>query len=259
MNIPEISLIPPTIATIGPVNISTPMVSAFLISLILIGIGIYMRFNAKLIPGRFQVALEVIITMFLENLIQATGSEKLARRLLPFIVTLFLFVLMANQMSLIPLIGSIVLDDVTLFKTATTHYSLTIALIVLGLGTAHVIAFLLAPIRHLGTFFKFSAFLKIRSLKDVPMAFIEFFIGLMDIIGEVAKFVSVSTRLFGNLFAGEVIIVILSGLLFATQFVVPIPFIVLGILSGLVQAFVFTTLTMFFMSSTLSNVPRLVK
>ena len=85
------------------------------------------------------------------------------------------------------------------------------------------------------------------------MAFLEFFLGLLDIIGEVAKLASLSTRLFGNMFAGSIIVLIIGGLASFTQFIVPMPFIVLGILSGFVQAFVFVMLSIIFISSTLQG------
>jgi F-type H+-transporting ATPase subunit a len=121
---------------------------------------------------------------------------------------------------------------------------------------AHVLALMKSPLRHIGNFIKIDAFFKIRKLKDIPQAFLDFFLGLLDIIGEVAKLVSISTRLFGNMFAGEVVVGIIAGLMFATQFVIPIPFIALGILAGFVQAFVFALLGTIYLASALQGVER---
>jgi len=86
------------------------------------------------------------------------------------------------------------------------------------------------------------------------MAFLEFFLGLLDIVGEFAKLASLSTRLFGNVFAGSIIVGIIGGITTYTQLLVPIPFVILGILSGVVQAFVFAMLAILFISSTLNSV-----
>ncbi|EKD93873.1 MAG: hypothetical protein ACD_28C00035G0010 [uncultured bacterium] len=254
MNLPQIHLDPDILFTVGPVPVSNAMLSAFFVSFLLIVLGILVKTRIALIPGRLQMLIEIIVTFYLEKMEMALGSEKEARRLTPFIVTVALIVVISNQLTLIPLLGSITAGDVNLFKTPTAHYSLTIALTVLGLVSVHAIVFLKAPLRHLGNFFKFHLLFKMKSIKELPMVLIEIFLGLMDIIGEIAKLVSLSTRLFGNMFAGEVVVLIISSLLFATQFLFPIPFIVLSILSGFVQAFVFSILLGIFMSGTWNGI-----
>jgi F-type H+-transporting ATPase subunit a len=83
---------------------------------------------------------------------------------------------------------------------------------------------------------------------DFFTAFVEAFVGLLNIVGEMAKVVSLAARLFGNVFAGNVMVVVIIGLSAFTQFLVPIPFLVLSIFSGLVQAFVFTLLSIQFIA-----------
>ena len=79
-------------------------------------------------------------------------------------------------------------------------------------------------------------------------------LGLLDIIGELAKVISLSARLFGNILAGELIILIIAGLAAFTPFFIPIPFFVLSIFSGVVQTFVFVLLSIGFMSTTINSV-----
>jgi F-type H+-transporting ATPase subunit a len=112
----------------------------------------------------------------------------------------------------------------------------------------------MGPLKHIGNFIKVKQFFKIKSLKDLPMAFLDFFLGLLDIVGEVAKLASLSTRLFGNIFAGMVIIMIIQGLSAYSQFLAPVPFLVLSTLSGFVQAFVFAMLSILFVSSSINAV-----
>jgi F-type H+-transporting ATPase subunit a len=78
----------------------------------------------------------------------------------------------------------------------------------------------------------------------IMVAVVEFFIGLIEIVGEFAKTLSLSLRLFGNIFAGEVLMTVMLGLF---SYILPIPFIFLEILVGAIQATVFAMLTLAFL------------
>ncbi len=254
-NIPQVKLSPDVIGQLGPITIYNTTVTAITISVILIIFALLVRRKAGIRPTRLQTGFEFIMETILDKMILAFGTEARARKFFPLLFTIFLFLIVANQFMLLPLVGTIVTKDgVNLFNTPTSHYSLPIALGLLVLFISHSIAFFTSPLRHIGNYIKIAPFFKIKSLKELPMLLMDFFLGILDIIGELAKLVSVSTRLFGNMFAGGVVIAIISGLLAYTQFILPIPFIVLGILSGFVQAFVFTLLGILFISSTLNAV-----
>jgi len=98
----------------------------------------------------------------------------------------------------------------------------------------------------------FSQFVNIRGIvlafKKGPMAvviaLVEFFIGLIEIIGEFAKTLSLSLRLFGNVFAGEILLHVMLSLL---AYVLPVPFIFMELLVGIIQATVFAMLTLAFL------------
>jgi F0F1-type ATP synthase membrane subunit a len=77
-------------------------------------------------------------------------------------------------------------------------------------------------------------------------------LGVLDIISEIAKLISLSFRLFGNVIAGELIIIIISGLSFYTRAFVPIPFMALSIISGVVQALVFAMLSIQFIAGSVN-------
>ena len=74
---------------------------------------------------------------------------------------------------------------------------------------------------------------------------IQFFVGILEIVSEVAKMISFSFRLFGNIFAGEVLLIIIG---FLAPYVVPAPFLMLEIFVGFIQALVFAMLTLVFIS-----------
>jgi F-type H+-transporting ATPase subunit a len=251
----EINLAPQVIAQWGSIPITNAFMAAVMTSIILIIVAIVVRRGAGIMPTKPQVLFESLIEFMLDKMVIAYGSEARARKFFPLIFTIFLFLLVANQFSLIPFIQSVVTPDgVELFRVPTSHYSLPIALTLMIIIMANVIAFTMHPLRHIGNFINFKGFLKVKKASDIPMAFLDLFLGLMDIIGEMAKIVSLATRLFGNIFAGEVIFSIITGLMVYTQFIVPIPFLVLSILSGLVQAFVFAMLSSIFMGLSLSGV-----
>lgn len=254
-SIPEISLPAEAIAQIGPFTINNSMIATLCTSLILVIFAILIRRKAGVIPSRMQVAFEGVLEFMLDKMVIAFGTKEKAMKFFPLIFTIFIFLLIANQFTLIPFVESIVTKDgVHLFRNPASDYSLPIMLTILILLLANVLAFVSHPIKHIGNFIKIGPILKIKSIKELPMAFLDFFLGLLDIVGEVAKLASLSTRLFGNMFAGSIIIAIVAGLSTYTQFVVPIPFLVLGILSGVVQAFVFAMLGTLFISSSLNAV-----
>jgi F-type H+-transporting ATPase subunit a len=79
---------------------------------------------------------------------------------------------------------------------------------------------------------------------------INFFIGILELLGELTKIISLSFRLFGNIFAGEALLLIIG---FLTPYIIPIPFLGLEIFGGFIQALVFSTLTLVFLSMLVEN------
>lgn len=252
--IPEILVAPPTIFTVGNLPVTNTMIASIVTSLILIVLAFFIRRKADVKPSRIQVAFEIVLEAMLEKMEMAFGSRKQALKYFPWIFTVFIFLLLANQFTLIPFAESITANGTNVFRSPASHYSLPIVYALVSLIAAHAIAFFTSPLRHIGNFIKFHEIFKIKSLKELPMVFIDIFLGILDIIGEFAKLVSVATRLFGNLFAGGIVVGIIAGLTVFTRYFVPIPFVVLGILSGVVQAFVFAMLLTLYISTTVNSV-----
>lgn len=236
---------------LGPVPITDGVLTAFGITLALaILLPLLMR-GASVIPTRFQAAMEVFVEFMMRNFITAFGTEERARTFAPLLMTLMLFISIANQLSFVPLVNQLVLGDHHLFRLPTTDLSATAALAVLVLAIAHGIAFAVAPIRHVGDFIKVGHLFHAKTPSDVMQAVIELLLGPMELISEFAKVLSLSCRLFGNIFAGEVMVAIITGLSAYTQFFVIWPINLLGLLVGFVQAFVFTMLSTMFIANTI--------
>lgn len=239
---------------LGQFTVTNTMTATFITTLIIILFALAVRRKAGVIPGRLQVLFEEIFMMFYSQLEEALG-EKRARKIVPLIVTLFIFILVANQFILFPILGSFTTEHGHLFRTPTTDYSLTIALAIVTMGTAHILAFVASPLGHIGNYIRVKPLFEIlrgkRPVGELFNAGIEIFLGLLEILGDFIKVISLGTRLFGNLLAGEVVIIVISGLMFFTKFLIPVPFIVLASFAGLIQAFVFTLLSTLFISNNL--------
>jgi len=243
----------------GVIPITNSVLAAVFTSLLLILVALIVRAGSGIVPSKLQLIAEMTVGYFNDQMKVAYKKDKRAKMLLPFYLTMFLFLIFVNQFSVLPLVNQLVVegtsgDIVSLFRTGSTDLSLPLAMALFVVITSQVWAFAMHPIRHVGNYFRFHEFFKIRKLGDIPFAFIEFFLGLLDIIGEIAKVVSLSARLFGNIFAGEVMYLVIINLAVFTQFVLPIPFVVLSIFSGFVQAYVFAFLTLQFMAITLAGV-----
>jgi len=137
---------------------------------------------------------------------------------------------------------------VPLFRPANTDLNMTLAMAVFAVISSHIIGIMAIGFWKYG-----NKFIKVGDLVKafrkpgigILVAVIEFFVGLIEIFSEIAKMVSLSLRLFGNVFAGEVLLTVLAGLV---AFLVPLPFMFLEILVGLIQAVVFSMLTLVYLT-----------
>jgi F-type H+-transporting ATPase subunit a len=161
----------------------------------------------------------------------------LAEKYLPFVFTVFLFILVSNWLGLLPGVGSIILklpyESAPLLRSPSSDLNFT-----LGLAILAVIFVNLSGIITLG-FLKYAK--KFINFQNP----IKFFVGILELISEIAKMISFSFRLFGNVFAGEVLLTIVG---FLVPYFIPLPFLFLEIFVGFIQAFVFAMLTLVFIS-----------
>lgn len=250
---PDITLTPNVLWTIAGVGIDNSLLSFMVITAVLVVGALWARRGYGIVPSRMQAFLELVCSFLLDQLEQAFESRARARRFLPILLSVLLVITLANQFSLIPFVAQVVTEGTPVFRTATAHLSATLSLAAVVVVGSHILAFSARPLGHLGNYFPLHRIMEIRSAGDIPGVIIDLFLGLLDIVGEVSKVLSLSFRLFGNVFAGEVIIAIIVGLSAYTRFIVPVPFLVLSIFSGFVQAFVFAMLSTQFIAGTLKG------
>lgn len=227
-------------------SITNTLLMAFITMGVLTIAAVRVNRGLSLVPSGMQQALEIVVEKLLGTMESVFGSTQKAERYFPFIATIFLFVLISNWLGIVPGIGSIGLVEirdgkeafVPLFRSTASDLNFTLAL-----GVISVFAVNIFGILAIGVWKHVSKFLSFKS----P---IDFFVGILEFISEIAKMISFSFRLFGNIFAGEVLLVIMA---FLVPIVVPVPFLMLELFVGFVQALVFAMLTMVFISIAVSH------
>ncbi|KKQ28085.1 MAG: ATP synthase subunit a [Candidatus Magasanikbacteria bacterium GW2011_GWC2_37_14] len=242
------TLAPDVLFQIGNFNITNTMINVWLAMLIFLVLGILIKRKVSLRPGKLQNICEFFLESVLSYFDQVTGDRKKTIRFLPVVGSIFFFILLSNWLGLLPGTGSITWGHKMLLRPANTDLNLTVAMALVSVIASHVYAFIaLGVFTHLGKFIQIKNLFK--SIKKGPIAIftaiIEFAVGLIEIISELAKVLSLSLRLFGNIFAGEVLISVISALIAA---LVPTPFMLLELLVGLIQAAVFAMLTIVYLT-----------
>lgn len=236
--------------------ITNSMVNAWIAVLFFVGVAfVASRRKGALVPRGIHNVLEGALVWYLEQMDGVTSDRKKSRAFLPLVGTIFFFLLFSNWIGLMPGTGTIGVWGVghegvellPLLRPVGADLNMTLALAVLslvyvqftGVSTQGFINYLSKFVNIRGIF---------RAIPKGPMAFItaviEFFVGIIEIASEFAKVASLSLRLFGNVFAGEVLIGVMLGLV---SFFVPVPFMFLEILVGFIQATVFSTLVLVFL------------
>lgn len=205
----------------------------------------------KLLPSKFQIIVEDIV-LFVKNFVtQIVGDEVRATKIMPYVGAVFMFILFSNLISLVPIISSITFEGHSVFTASTADFNTTFALALAAVAILNINAvYENGLFSHMGHFIQIKPVINgfRKSLGEGFLAIINFLVGLIEIIGELAKVISLSLRLFGNMFAHEVLTIILLG---AFSYGVPAIWMGMGVLVGVVQAVVFTALITVYYSLTI--------
>ncbi len=245
------------IITIGNFPITNSLINTTLVTIFFVVLAITLRKRLNKIPRGLQNFSEIIIEGALKLCDTVTSSRTTSLKLFPLVFILFLFILINNWSGLLPGIGTIgwvELHDgesifVPFFRGGTADVNTTLALALVSVILTHILG-----VMAVGGWHYLNKFVNLKALAEIPIKIwkeptillvnpVKFFIGLIEIIGEIAKIASLSFRLFGNMFAGEVLLASIAGLI---AFVLPLPFMFLEIIVGLVQALVFSMLVLVF-------------
>ena len=215
--------------------ITNSLVMAWLVMALLIGLAFFFGRSLTLVPGKIQAGVEWAFEGVLAYMTEVLESEKLARRFFPLVASIFIFVAFINELEFFPGVGSLGLVHASEFlpvlRAPTTDLNFTLALALIAFFTIEI-----TGIAMFG-FFKYAG--KYVNLKS-PIGFV---VGLIELVSNLGRLISFSFRLFGNIFAGEVMVLVA---IFFLPYVLPAPLMGFEMFIGLVQALVFAMLTLFF-------------
>lgn len=236
-------------------TVTNSMLNAYIAVAFFILVAFVASRRKGLVPKGIHNLIEAMVEFAVNEIQKVTEDKTKTKKFLPLVATIFFFVLFSNWLGLLPGTGSIgiwgymhgELELIPLLRPATSDLNMTLAIAMIAIGSTHLAGiFSLGAVNHFSKFFNLKGI--VLSFKKGPMdimvAVVEFFIGLIEIIGEFAKTLSLSLRLFGNIFAGEVLMTVMLSLV---SYVLPVPFIFLEILVGAIQATVFAMLTLAFL------------
>lgn len=190
--------------------------------------------------------LRVIVYELLKLTDAVTKERELSKNILPIVSTFFVFIICSNLLALTPgFLGSFFLvndfgNKIPILRSPNSDLTTTLAL-----ATISVLSIQFFSIKSLGFKKYISRFFNLNS----P---IQFILGFFEILSEGVKVLSFSMRLFGNIFAGEILLLVIA---FLVPYIIPIPFMILEVFVGIIQAFIFAMLTLTFIKgSTISHI-----
>jgi len=251
----EVTLFAEPVFHIGSFPVTNSLINSWVVVFIIVLFAFALKKRIKRIPTGLQNAFEIIVEGALNLADSVTGDRKKSMKVFPIVFAIFIFVLLNNWLGLVPGIGSIGFIEeghgasvfVPFFRGGTADLNTTMALALFAVIGSNVFGVLVV-----GGWKYMNKFINIKAIADIPRKFtkdpaiafvnpIKAFVGIVEIVGEVAKVASLSFRLFGNIFAGEVL---LSSIAVIFAFVLPIPFMFLEVIVGIIQAVIFAMLTL---------------
>ena len=233
----EISLATEAIGRIGPFPLTNTLLASWFAMGALMLCALLFSRAVRIVPQKGQAAIELVFDGLLSLMDSVTQDRAKSEKFTPLVLTIFLFVITANWMGILPGVGSLMIEHaghtVPLVRSAFSDLNNTLAIAIIAVVATHIMGIIsLGAFRHIGKFISFKS----------PMLF---FVGLLEAVSELAKVLSFSFRLFGNIFAGEVLLIVIGALI---PVIAPIPFLGLELFVGFIQALVFAVLTLVFLT-----------
>ena len=218
----DLTYVPHWVLNVGNYKItlnSVTLLTTWGIMVALVVFSVLLTKKIKTVPGGWQTISEILIDAFYEMVMDALGPE-VGKKYFPMICIMFIFLVLCNWIGILPYMSEPTKDINT----------------PLGLGI-------------MGFFIAHGTAIKVKGFKQYIKEYFQpiFFMMPLNVVGEIAKVISISFRLFGNIMGGSIIILVVSHLVY--QLILP-PFLYgfFGLFVGTVQAFVFTMLTMVYIS-----------
>lgn len=254
----DVTIYAEPIAHVGNFPITNSLITSWLAVFIIIIISISLRAKLKEIPKGLQNFFEMILEGALSLCDQVTGNRKISNKLFPLAFAIFVFVLVNNWIGILPLGGFGLIEHsgegasfVPFIRSGTADVNTALMLSLMSVIGANLFG-----IMSIGIWKYFNKYVNLKALASIPrkvrkepvilmMAPVTFFVSLLELVGEFTKVASLAFRLFGNVFAGEVLLLAMSAIF---AYLLPLPFLFLEVFVGLIQAFIFAILTLMYFS-----------
>ncbi|MDR2676454.1 MAG: F0F1 ATP synthase subunit A [Endomicrobium sp.] len=228
---------PEVLFSVANFPITNTVISTLITDIVIFMFVIIMKGVITINPGNVQNVVEIVIDYFIGITEEIAGDKSIF--IYPWVVSFFIFIVISNLIAQLPGFELIKIHltscehKVPLLRSATSDLNMTLALAVTSVFITNYLS-----IKHIGVVSYIKRFV---SFKMFPVFL---FVGMLEFVNEFTKFISFSFRLFGNIFAGEKILATMYGLF---PIIFPLPFIILELMVAVVQAIVFSMLTMVFM------------
>ncbi len=247
-----------TVFHIFGLKITNSIIATWVTIVFLVGFSYIITRRMKLVPNRLQAAFEFLVG-WLYDLCCSVAGEKNGRKFFPIIATIFLLVAFNAWLGLLPGYGSITVHtaegEVHLLRPANTDINMPLALALVSFVFVEITALRRLGIRYMKKFINFKEFgnglrqiLK-GKLKEggfgLVYGAIYIFIGFLEALSEFIRIVSLTFRLFGNMTAGEILLLVVA---FLIPWVLAVPFYGLELLIGFIQALIFAGLTLIYVT-----------
>ena len=235
----SIHLAPDIVGHVFGIPITNTLLTVWFVMALLIVLAFFVRKSIAMVPGKLQLVFEEMVGGVFSYVEGVLESKDLARKFFPLIMTIFIFILAINWVGLLPGVTSIGFYQaygegekfIPYLYPGNTDLNITIAFAIIAFFTIEIAGVvLLGFMKYAGKFINFKS----------PLAFL---IGLIELFSEIARLISFSFRLFGNIFAGKTLIVIAT---FFVPLIIPVPLLAFELFVGFIQAFIFAVLTLFF-------------
>lgn len=239
----HISLAAEKVFEIGSFPVTNSLLTSWIVMVLVTIFSLVVRLRMSLVPNNLQSIAEMIIDG-LRNLFEGVLHEK-TKIFFPLLATIFIYIILLNWIGLLPGMGTIGLKEIEegheafipLFRAGTADLNTTFMLALIAVVTVQFYGLKTLGLTYLKKFVNFKN----------P---IYFFVGILEIISEFSRIISFAFRLFGNIFAGEVLLTVIA---FLFPLIAPIPFLGLELFVGFIQAVVFSMLTSVFLSLAASS------
>ncbi len=235
------------IISILGIPITNTFFTSLLVTVILVMFAIIFYYKRDSHENFIINGVRILISELLDLADTVTLDRRFSKKILPVIATFFLFIVTANLVALLPgFLGSFFVETpagrYSLLRSPNSDLNTTLALAFFS-----VLSIQSFSLHVLGITGYIKRFLNFSN----PLNFI---LGFFETISECVKILSFSFRLFGNIFAGEVLLLVTA---FLVPYVIPVPFMILEVFVGIIQAFIFAVLTLTFIkTSTVRHISR---